>query len=229
MKPEAPSISAIVPVHNGVAYIAEALASIQAQEHPVSEIVVVDDGSTDGSADIARTLAPEAVLIRQAKAGPAAARNAGAERASGELLAFLDHDDLWPPDRTGALLQGLAAAPDVGVVYGRIRLLEMPGVSPGVLHARLNGQHSPVLFSASLIRRDVWMAVGGMDITLQSSEDLDLCFRLIDANVRMTTVEATTVIYRRHTNSLTRDEMLSAESKLRVLRSAIHRRRSAGR
>jgi glycosyltransferase involved in cell wall biosynthesis len=226
---EPPTISAIVPVHNGAAYVAEALASIQAQEHPVSQIVVVDDGSTDESVEVARAVAPEVILIQQPQAGPAAARNAGADRASGELLAFLDHDDLWPADRTGALLQGLAAAPDAGMVYGRVRFLEMPGVSPGVFHARMNGQHSPVLFQGALIRRDVWMAAGGMDITLQSSEDLDLCLRLIDAGVRMATVEATTVIYRRHFGNLTRDEALSANAKLTVLRSAIRRRLSTRR
>lgn len=229
MKPEPPSISAIIPVHNGVAYIAEALASIQAQEHPVSQIIVVDDGSTDGSADIARAVAPEAVLIRQAKAGPASARNAGAERANGELLAFLDHDDLWPPDRTGALLQGLAAVPDAGFVYGRVRFLEMPGVLPGLLHARLDGQHVPVLVQGALIRRQIWMAVGGMDISHQVAEDFDLYIRLVEAGVRMAAVDQTAVIYRRHPNSLTRDEKARADGTLAVLHSAIHRRRSADR
>ena len=106
MSATASSISAIMPVHNGATHLADGLRSILAQSQPVAEIIVVDDGSDDGSADLARALAPEIRVCTQSRQGPAAARNAGAAVAQGTFLAFLDHDDLWPADRTEKLLEG---------------------------------------------------------------------------------------------------------------------------
>ena len=99
------SISVIVPVHNGAAFISEALRSVKSQTLPPDEIIVVDDGSSDESADIVRREHPDVVLIAQPRGGPAAARNAGARRARCDALAFLDHDDLWPPERNPPCLR----------------------------------------------------------------------------------------------------------------------------
>ena len=121
------SISAIIPVHNGARFLSEALRSVKEQRLPADEIIVVDDGSSDGSADIVRREHPDAVLIQQPRAGAAAARNAGARRARCEALAFLDHDDLWPPERNADLLRAWRAHPEADVVCGAFRLLAEPG------------------------------------------------------------------------------------------------------
>jgi glycosyltransferase involved in cell wall biosynthesis len=105
------SISVIVPVHNGARFVSEALRSVKIQTLPADEIIVGDDGSSDGSADIVRREHPDFVLIARPRGGPAAARNAGARRARCEALAFLDHDDLWPPGRNAALLEAWRAHP----------------------------------------------------------------------------------------------------------------------
>ena len=95
-------ISCIVPVFNGERYLAEALDSILAQTWRPLEVIVVDDGSTDGTAHIAAGYGAEVSYIHQANAGPAAARNRGLDAARGEFIAFLDADDLWHKDKLSA-------------------------------------------------------------------------------------------------------------------------------
>ena len=90
-----PSISTIVPVYNGAAFIEAALDSVLTQKVKSSEVIVINDGSTDNTREILQALGKHIIVIEQENLGPAAARNRGLERATGELLAFLDADDLW--------------------------------------------------------------------------------------------------------------------------------------
>ncbi len=92
-------VSVVIPAHNSQRYIVATLDSILAQRHRPLEILVVDDGSTDSTAQIVREYAPEVRLIEQDQRGHPAARNTGIRAATGEYLAFLDHDDLWSPDK----------------------------------------------------------------------------------------------------------------------------------
>ena len=86
-------------MHNGAAFVGDALDSVFAQTYAPIEVIVVDDGSEDDTAGVVARRAPAARLIRQSRKGPAEARNAGVAAASGEYLAFLDADDLWIPDK----------------------------------------------------------------------------------------------------------------------------------
>src|SRR5216684_1094167 len=96
-----PRVSAIIPAYNGEAFVADAIESVLAQTFPVSEIVVVDDGSTDQTAEVVERYASKGVrCIRQKNQGPTAARNRGIVQTTGELLAFLDCDDIWLPEKT---------------------------------------------------------------------------------------------------------------------------------
>src|SRR3954451_20944083 len=92
-------VSVVIPTYNGQRYIAATLDSILVQKHRPLEIWVVDDGSTDATTQVVRDYAPEVRLIEQSRRGHPAARNAGIRAAAGEFLAFLDHDDLWSPDK----------------------------------------------------------------------------------------------------------------------------------
>ena len=106
-------VSCIVPVFNGQRFLAETLESILAQTSPPAEIIVVDDGSTDDSAKIAASYGDSIILLQQANAGPSAARNRGIETASGNLLAFLDADDLWYPEKLALQTSFLRKHPDI--------------------------------------------------------------------------------------------------------------------
>ena len=125
-------ISAIVPVYNGAATLAEAVASILAQTGAALDVWIVDDGSTDGTADLAARLAAQServTVLRQANAGAAAARNAGLARARGDLLAFLDADDLWTPGRLVAQVAALDADPSLDAVFGYAEQFVSPELS----------------------------------------------------------------------------------------------------
>lgn len=221
------SVSAIMPVHNGAAHLADGLRSILAQSHAVREIIVVDDGSTDGSAELARAVAPEVRVISQTRQGPAAARNAGAAAAHGALLAFLDHDDLWPVDRTAKLLEALAAHPGAGLIYGRLEILGSPGLAVDARLMQANHSHVPFLFSTALVNRDIWLAEGGMAPARDYSEDVDLYLRLLEAKVAVALTDAVTLIYRQHGGNRSRAIERSQAALLDTLRASLRRRREA--
>ncbi|MEM7786276.1 MAG: glycosyltransferase [Bacteroidota bacterium] len=148
-----PLASAILPVYNGARFLVEAVESVLAQTYAPVEVVVVDDGSTDGSAEIAERYDGVRV-IRQANAGDGAARNRGVAASTGTYLAFLDADDRWRPEKLAVQIAHLEAHPEAGHVLGHMwSFLEdgmerpdwvnpetvetaMPGVLPGTLVAR---------------------------------------------------------------------------------------------
>ncbi len=220
------SVSVIVPVHNGAGFLSEALRSVKSQTLRADEIIVVDDGSSDGSVDLVRGEHPEVVLIRQPRAGPASARNAGARRARCEALAFLDHDDLWPPERNAALLQAWRAHPEADVVCGAFRLLLEPGASDDDRLRRAEGGHAPFLFGALMIRRSCWLAQGGMQSERDYAEDLDLYLRLSEVGARILRIDAATLIYRMHAGNQSRVAVRNSSALLSTLRAAVLRRRA---
>ena len=220
------SISVIVPVHNGAAFISEALRSVKSQTLPPDEIIVVDDGSSDGSADIVRREHPDAVLIAQPRGGPAAARNAGARRARCDALAFLDHDDPWPPERNSALLEAWRAHPEADVVCGSFSLLLGPGAGDDPRLRRAEGGHVPFLFSALMIRRSCWLAQGGMESVRDYAEDLDLHLLLSEAGASILYIDAVTLIYRIHGANRSRAASRNSHALLSALRAAVLRRRA---
>jgi glycosyltransferase involved in cell wall biosynthesis len=211
------SITAIVPVHNGAAHLADGLRSILAQTMPVDEIIVVDDGSTDGSAELAAATAPGARIIRQARQGPAKARNHAAAVAQSDYLAFLDHDDLWPPDRTARLLAGAAATPEAGLIYGRVHVEPATGKAD---------PHIPYLFQSSLVSREVWVRLGGMSAERDYAEDLDLYMQIVEAGIILAKIDAVTVNYRLHGGNRSLNIGRSRQAMLESLRASITRRRT---
>src|SRR5262245_59961185 len=110
-----PLISVVVPVLDGEPYLAEALDSILAQDHRPLEVIVVDDGSKDLSAEVAESYGDPVRVLRQAKQGPADARNRGIEAAGGDYLSFLDADDRYRPGKLSTQLTALEADPDADI------------------------------------------------------------------------------------------------------------------
>ena len=123
-----PLVSVIVPVHNGARFLAAALDSVAAQDYGSMEIVVVDDGSSDNSAEIAASYRVR--LLQQPNRGVAEARNAGVAESSGELLAFLDQDDLWLERKVSRQVAALEADPTLGFVLTRIDILLVHDIGP---------------------------------------------------------------------------------------------------
>ena len=122
-----PLVSVIVPAYNAARFLPHAVESIRRQDYLPLEIVIVDDGSTDDTAEVARDLGSDIRYVYQPNAGPAAARNRGLEQARRELIAFLDADDEWPPDKLRIQVGRLLAEPELDVVTGRTHYIRLPG------------------------------------------------------------------------------------------------------
>lgn len=178
----------IIPVYNGAAYVANAIESALAQTERDIEVIVVDDGSTDGTvAAVRRFTDPRLRLIRQANAGPSAARNRGAAAARGEWVGFLDADDSWRAGKVAAHLARAAEMPEAALTYSSVLVRDPAGSLIEVLHADREGWVlEPLLFgnfvwgggSSAMVRRDVFDRVGGFDPKIKYGEDWELWLRI---------------------------------------------------
>lgn len=220
-----PTVVALVPVWNGAAFLREALDSILAQEPPVDEIVVIDDGSTDGSGDIARSYGPRVHVVRQENGGLASARNAAVRESRADVIAFLDSDDVWPRGRLAVLLQALGANPDCGIVQGRLqRMVRSGGMDEWQL---VDESWLAPNVATALIRRSAFAAVGPFDGKVAGGDDVDWLLRARDHGIREARVESITLHYRRHDANMTNDVAKDQSRLLHVLGRAVARRRAA--
>lgn len=193
--PYLPTISVIIPLYNGRVWLERAIASVQAQHYPPTrlQIVVVDDGSSDGSAGLADELAswdPRILVLRQPNAGPAAARNRAIEASNGELIAFLDCDDTWEPTKLARQAEMLLADPELGVVHCACTFVDVAGKPVNDWVRRSRTDEGRVLLdyfcdfflitSALVVPRRCLDAVGLFDPTLRIGEDHELFLRLLD-------------------------------------------------
>lgn len=188
-------VSLIIPLYQGERFIAEAVASALDQEERPAEIIVVDDGSTDGGSEIARGL-PDVRYLRQSNRGPAAARNAGVAAASGELIAFLDQDDLLRPAALRRHREALAATPDAKLSVCQQRIGLLPG-EPLPAWQRAEHVGTDVLTwspSCVCLRRQVFQELGRFDEGLKATSDMEWfrvfrARRLVFAEIRETLVD----------------------------------------
>jgi len=166
--PSPPRISCIVPVYNGEKYLVEALESIFRQTLAAFEVIVVDDGSTDSTPSVA-SRDPRVKYLRQANAGPSAARNHGIRESRGELLAFLDADDLWHPEKLERQAASFAARPELDISLTHARNFWAPEVRDE--EERFGGARVGVLPAQSMMaRRRVFDRVGLFDVSMVHRE-----------------------------------------------------------
>jgi glycosyltransferase involved in cell wall biosynthesis len=211
---DAATVSAVIPVHNGAAYLAEAIRSILSQTRPPIECLVIDDGSTDATAEVVRVFGDEISYVRHEREGVSAARNRGAGLARGSLIGFLDHDDEWLPDklqrqvqalRDGAAMLALCAVEVVdenGRTLRTQRLRAKDDLLTGML--MFDGTETVSCSSSGLIRREGFLRIGGFDPALSVSADWDLLFRvLLGGSVAY--VDEPLVRYRMHETNMSRD------------------------
>ncbi len=224
----APLVSVVVPAYQAEAYIGEALESALAQDHGRVEVVVVDDGSTDRTAEIASAYPVR--LLHQANRGPAAARNAGVALARGEFVTILDADDVWPADRLSRQVAHLRAHPEHGIVLGLTEIFLTPEQPPPAhWPATLTGRAIPAHPSTMLARTEVFEIVGGFDEALRQCEDIDWLARVKDAGIRSGAIDHVVLHYRIHAANTSRDTIANRAMLLRVLRDSVRRQREAAR
>jgi glycosyltransferase involved in cell wall biosynthesis len=227
---EDPLVSVVVPAYNVGGLIAQTLGSVFAQHYRSFEVFVVNDGSPDTPV-LEAALAPyrdRITYIAQENAGPSAARNAAVERARGELIAFLDGDDLWLPQYLSEQVARAQANRDAAVVHADAEVIGDPTASGMTLRQlnRSSGQasfasivteHYTLTTSCTIVRRDWWDRVGPFDPALRRSEDFDLWLRIAHAGGRFEGNPRVLAHYRRHDHSASADAELMADAVLAVL------------
>jgi glycosyltransferase involved in cell wall biosynthesis len=225
-----PQVSVIMPAYDAQAFIAEAIESIRIQDGVDLEIIVVDDGSTDGTRAIVERIAQQETRLRlltSPHAGVAKARNLGLAAARGKVITFLDADDLYPPGRLVRQLKILAAASDTLMVMGEIlifRKLQDWAPAPGSPSRRIFG----IKLDACLFRRELFDIVGAFDEQLEAAEDTDLLLRISEAGIKPKIDYEIAALYRRHAGNMTNDMDHVRRSIIVALHRSLTRRRVSG-
>jgi glycosyltransferase involved in cell wall biosynthesis len=221
-----PLVSVIMPAYNRERYLGEALDSVFAQGYHPLEVIVADDGSTDGTARVAIAY-PEVRLLSLAHGGVSAARNAAIAASTGSLLAFLDSDDLWLAGKLDAQVELLERNPDIGYCFTRMRNFLEPGyAAPAWVLPQGIGcvsQHSSL--SSVVVRREVFDRVGDFDIALDWGEDTDWMARAHVAGISATTVPEVYLRRRIHGSNLSLSRDSESALLLRLAKKSIDRNR----
>lgn len=186
MKSRAPAVSVIIPTFNRSAMVLEAVDSVLSQSFRDFELIVVDDGSTDGTADLLAPYGDRLRLLRQENGGVSSARNCGLRASRAPLMAFLDSDDLWHPEKLSCQASYLRTFPAAALCHTEeIWVRKGVRVNPRDRHAKAEGhsfrrllRESLISPSAVMIRRELFDEVGGFDESLPACEDYDLWLRI---------------------------------------------------
>jgi hypothetical protein len=188
---DTPLVSVIIPVHNGEPFVADAVDSVLDQTLRDIEVVVVDDGSTDGTPDVLADRAardPRVVVRRQEQRGRSAARNAGLALSRAPLVALLDADDCSLPDRLALQHAFLVAHPNVGAVGGAVRFVDRDGAAFADVHYPVTDAEiraalavtCPIVHSTAMVRRSVFDEIGGYREAFTAAQDFDVWLRIAD-------------------------------------------------
>ena len=214
-----PRVSVVIPVKNGERYLAEAIESIRGQEIPSLEIVVVDDGSTDATRQIVERDYPECRYHYQDTAGPAAARNTGLRLSGGELIGFLDADDVFVPGGLAALHARLGENRDAAIAMGLVQAIHAPTFAPHSEPVRCYN------LGCVLVRRAVFDRVGAFYPRYRHCEDVDWFMRAQEQGTVFDVLDEAVLLYRRHEANMSRDSA-GAVYLAQVLKASLDRRRS---
>jgi glycosyltransferase involved in cell wall biosynthesis len=222
-----PTVSVVIPVLNGAEFVDQSLGSVATQRRPPDEVIVVDDGSSDGSADVAErwtAILPIRVLRLPTNGGCWAARNAAIESTDADLIALLDIDDIWLPDHLAVLLEAYEERP------GLITANALMWVEQQALGSRGWDDRRPVpsaqhqveqllldnyVFVGTLFSRDLCRRVGGFRSFSVGCEDWDLWLRMAAAGTLITRTGLPTALYRlRGDSTSANDSLLDSEIEM---------------
>lgn len=220
-------VSVIIPAFNAERYLGEALASVLAQTVPPAEVIVVDDGSTDGTVAVAEAFGPPVRCVRQPHAGASRARNLGVAEATGALLAFLDADDLWAPDKLALQLAALEADPAPEIVFGRVVQFRSPELTDADLVVP-DGVGEPVdgpVPGTMLTARTVVEAVGPFAEDDVAGDFIDWYARALDQERSIVMLPDVVLRRRLHLDNLGRRLATGPAEYAKVVRRMVERRR----
>lgn len=212
-RPGSALVSVVIPCFNGQRFLADAIDSALSQDYAPLEVIVVDDGSTDGSYKIMESYGSQIAIVRQANSGPSAARNAGIRLCKGSYEAFLDCDDYWERDFARKMVAALEQS-GAAIAYCGWQNVGLPGprgqpfvpadyeADPQKVSLLLAGPRWPV--HAAMVQREVVEQVGGFDARWMSCEDFAFWVRTAVSN-RLVRVPEVLAYYRHHDGQMTKN------------------------
>jgi glycosyltransferase involved in cell wall biosynthesis len=219
----------MIGAYNAAPYLGEAIESALGQDYEPIELIVVDDGSTDGTADVARSFA-QAKVIQQENGGNGAARNRAVEHASGELYAFLDADDRFTPGKLSMQKAALDADPGLDMVFGHVREFFSPELDEETRASLRPPAAEPMPWTAPnlmLVRRESFQRVGPFTTEVRVGVTVDWFARAAEAGLRYVILPEVVLERRLHTQNNGLRESASRSQYLQVIRQAMERRRAA--
>jgi glycosyltransferase involved in cell wall biosynthesis len=226
----APTVSCVIPVYNGEAHLGEALDSVLAQDPRPFEVIVVDDGSTDRTAEVAQSRGDAVRYVRQANGGPSSARAHGVQLARGELVALLDADDRWLAGKLGRQLALLAARPALSgcMTYGRLFWDDDDAMAAeaAAWPAERRIDTGGLIGSTLLAHRRVFDVAGPFDATLPHAGLPDWFARAQEKRLAFEIIAEVFVERRMHAGNFSRQRAVRDEEYVRLLKRSLDRRRA---
>lgn len=221
-----PAISVVMAVRNGERFLDRAIASVLAQSVQPDEIVLVDGHSTDSTAAIAKSHSSVRYVIQDGR-GIADAYNQGIQTATGGLLTFLSHDDVWTPNKLASQLEFLSNRPELQCAVARAKFILEPGEStpPGFRQEWLTGDHPAFIMETLMVRRSAFEQVGMFDPVFTTGEDVDWFARAKDRNTGIGIVPEVLLIKRIHGSNSSLTNQGNNQALLLALRRSILRKR----
>ena len=222
-------VSVMIGVYNAELYVAEAIESVLAQSYEPIELIVVDDGSDDGTAGIVKSFGDVVRYEYQQRAGNGAARNSAVELAHGAYFAFLDADDRFLPNKIERQLQVLRQEPAIDAVFGHVREFISPELaSDAAARLRRPAEDAPWMApNLMLIRRDSFFRVGPFSTTVRVGVTVDWYARALEARLGMHLLPEVVLERRLHAQNNGLRERDSRSQYLHVLKASLDRRRAA--
>ena len=223
-----PLVSCIVPVHNGQPYLGEALDSVLAQSYRPLEVIVVDDGSTDSTADVVASYGDRVRYHWQPNAGPPAARNLGVSLAGGDFLAFQDADDLWHAEKLTRQMERFEVRPALQLCVTHAKNFWIPELEAEAARYQNHTLSRPFVgycLQTLLARQTALEAVGELDSSLRLGDDVDWFARARDAKMTVEVVPEVLVYRRLHHANISRQQRAGREALLEIGKAALDRRR----
>ena len=223
---QSPLVSAIIPVYNGELYLREALDSVFAQSYPNLEVILVDDGSTDRTPEIAASY-PGLIYIRQENQKDAAARIRGIEAARGSFIAFLDHDDRWALDKIERQIAAFSQNPSLQYAIGQVELFVDPACPPSfaVRKILLEKPHSGYLPGTLMARKEL-MDRFPINPDYPGATDMDWFFRVREANIPFSNLPHTLLYRRIHGENMSVDQMGQYRNLLSIIKDSVSRKKA---